>query len=261
MVRRLMIPTIVATCLLTAADALCPVTTTATTPMMGQAALANTIEVTDYSDLVSFAADVDEDGSVKIVPRRSSSSRRGDDSDSLPMPPVIQSIADERREFQLNLGKAMDTIRKDMPEILRKQPDYSIYHKDITVVDPSGVTVRGIDNYRSSIKFLQTFISFWFKKERSGLQFRMVYDFCRSSIKVSWNAVLIPKVPLGKPVYVDGISVYKLNPESGKIIEHKFENLIINNTPVVPPYGLFSMMQQDLVGLTPQRIPGIPAGI
>ena len=39
-----------------------------------------------------------------------------------PLPPVIQQIADERREFQLNLGKAMDTLKKDMPEILRRQP-------------------------------------------------------------------------------------------------------------------------------------------
>jgi hypothetical protein len=38
------------------------------------------------------------------------------------LPPVLQSIADERREFQMNLGKAMDTIRKDMPEILKRAP-------------------------------------------------------------------------------------------------------------------------------------------
>ena len=38
------------------------------------------------------------------------------------MPPVIQQIADERREFQMNLGKAMDTLRKDMPDILRETP-------------------------------------------------------------------------------------------------------------------------------------------
>lgn len=38
------------------------------------------------------------------------------------MPPVIQQIADERREFQINLGKAMDTLRKDMPDILTQNP-------------------------------------------------------------------------------------------------------------------------------------------
>ena len=38
------------------------------------------------------------------------------------LPLVIQQIADERQEFNMNLGKAMDTLRTDMPEILRKTP-------------------------------------------------------------------------------------------------------------------------------------------
>jgi len=172
------------------------------------------------------------------------------------LPPVLQQITDERKNFQVNLGKAMDTLRKDMPYILKQTPDWSIYHKDITVVDPSGVQLTGIDNYKSSIKFLQQFVNFWFQSERNGLQYRLVYDFARSSIRVSWHAVLVPKMPLGKPLHVDGISMYRLGPESGKIIEHKLENLSINNTPIMPPYGVFSLLQQEwgLVGS------GIPAG-
>ena len=38
------------------------------------------------------------------------------------LPPVIQSIADERREFQMNLGRAMDVIRGDYQEILKSTP-------------------------------------------------------------------------------------------------------------------------------------------
>lgn len=38
------------------------------------------------------------------------------------LPPVIQQIADERQEYNMNLGKAMDTLRKDMPEILKSPP-------------------------------------------------------------------------------------------------------------------------------------------
>lgn len=38
------------------------------------------------------------------------------------LPPVLQQITDERRNFQRNLGKAMDTLRKDMPDILKSQP-------------------------------------------------------------------------------------------------------------------------------------------
>lgn len=38
------------------------------------------------------------------------------------LPPVIQQIADERAEFQINLGRAMDTLRRDMPKILSRAP-------------------------------------------------------------------------------------------------------------------------------------------
>lgn len=182
------------------------------------------------------------------------------DENLMDLPPVIQQIADERREFQMNLGKAMDTLRKDMPYILKRSPDYSIYHDNIVVIDPSGVQLTGLDSYTSSIKFLQTFCKFWFQ-ERSGLQFRMVYDFARSSIRISWHAVLVPKVPLGRPLHIDGISMYKLDPSSGKIVEHKFESLMINDNKVMPPYGVFSLMQQELVSFGGHPGVGIPAGI
>ena len=38
------------------------------------------------------------------------------------LPPVLQQLTDERRNFQVNLGKAMDTLRKDMPYILKETP-------------------------------------------------------------------------------------------------------------------------------------------
>jgi hypothetical protein len=38
------------------------------------------------------------------------------------LPPVLQGIVDERAEFQMNLGKAMDTLRRDYPDILTKSP-------------------------------------------------------------------------------------------------------------------------------------------
>jgi hypothetical protein len=148
-----------------------------------------------------------------------------------------------------------------IPHIFNHLADYSIYHPEINVIDPSGVQLTGLESYKSSIKFLQTFVKFWFQ-ERSGLQYRMVYDFCRSSIRVSWHVVLAPKVPLGRPLHIDGISMYHLDPTSGKIDEHKFESLVINNTPVMPPYGVFSLLQQELTGsLAGQKGMGVPAGI
>lgn len=42
------------------------------------------------------------------------------------LPPVLQQIADERAEFHVKLGKAKDTLQKDMQEILRRTPGKSI---------------------------------------------------------------------------------------------------------------------------------------
>mmetsp|Transcript_16813 Transcript_16813/g.20182 ORF Transcript_16813/g.20182 Transcript_16813/m.20182 type:complete len:157 (+) Transcript_16813:2-472(+) len=153
----------------------------------------------------------------------------------------------------------MDTLRKDYPEILKKSPDFSIYHKDINVVDPSGVQLTGLSNYRYSFSFYQTIVKVLYSP-RSGLQFRMVYDFARSSIRVSWNVVLFPKVPMARPLYVDGVSSYKLDSKSGKITEHRIENLIVNGTPQAPPYGIFQMMREEMLSNRPVGVP-VGAGV
>ncbi len=44
------------------------------------------------------------------------------DAETRSLPPMLQNIADERREFEVNLGKAMDTLRKDYPNMHHKQP-------------------------------------------------------------------------------------------------------------------------------------------
>lgn len=191
------------------------------------------------SSRAALPSRVEEDSSIDISPQDTLTQENGG------LPTVLQLIVDERLEFNMNLGKAMDTLRKDIPEILRSSPDYSIYHPEISVIDPSGVRLTGLDNYKSSMAFFQTFITFWFSPS-SSLQYRMVYDFCRSSIRVSWNLVLIPKVPLGRPLFLDGISHYKLDASSGKVVEHKIENLVMNDTPVAPPYGIMSLLQQEM---------------
>lgn len=42
--------------------------------------------------------------------------------DKAPLPNVLQQIVDERQEFQIHLGRAMDTLRKDMQNILTESP-------------------------------------------------------------------------------------------------------------------------------------------
>lgn len=67
-------------------------------------------------------------------------------------------------------------------------------------------------------------------------------------------------MPLGRPLHIDGISMYHLDPTSGKIDEHKFENLVINGTPQIPPYGLFSLLENEITSFAQPGV-GVPAGV
>jgi len=221
----------------------------------------------------SFAPSVRSNNRVlqrTIIPARAAPSVDGipkaEDLDkvelSAPLPPILQQMADERREFEMNLGKAMDVLKKDYPKMLHKSPDFSIYHDSITVVDPSGVQLRGLKSYKGSFSFFQTLTKLFYSEEKSVLQNRMVYDFARSSIRISWNACLVPKVVGNRrnALYIDGVSVYKLDRVSGKIMEHKVENMIINNTPIVPPNGILTALSEELVGFNRGGVRS-PAGV
>jgi hypothetical protein len=87
----------------------------------------------------------------------------------------------------------------------------------------------------------------------------MIYDFARQSIRISWNVCLIPKVYGNRrnALYIDGISVYKMDSESGKIIEHKVEKMLINNIAVQPPYSILTTLKEELLA----PVERIPAGV
>ena len=59
--------------------------------------------------------------SVKEQKRKTKSPKEEDD-EVVPLPPVIQSIAEERVEYQMNVGKAMDSLRRDYQDVFTKKP-------------------------------------------------------------------------------------------------------------------------------------------
>lgn len=97
-------------------------------------------------------------------------------------------------------------------------------------------------------------LSLVYDTDRSVIQSRMVYDSTRTQIRVSFNAMLAPKLG-GKPVHVDGISVYSIDSiirdadgkrreQGGKIIEHRIEKMVVNGKTLAPPYfGVFGFEQ------------------
>jgi len=169
-------------------------------------------------------------------------------------------IVDERHEFELALGKCLDTLRQDYPKILINNPDFSIYHEKLETIDPSGVKLHGLKNYKQAWNFVHAIINVFYCPERSGLTFKMVYDMARNNIRVSWNAEIVPKAIFGgtkTTLHVDGISVYEISQLEGKITQHRVERLVINDTPVQAEKGLWYALMHDVIDPEVVPIPNV----
>jgi len=144
------------------------------------------------------------------------------------------------------LGKAMDTLRNDYPALLQELPDFSIYDEDIEVVDPSGFKLHNLDKYKGSFRFLHGMLNFFYDRSLSQLTFKIVYDCARKDIRLAWHAYLVPRAIYGgegNALYIDGISVYVLDRSSGLIVQHRVENLLLNDTPVKSPQSIVKAMR------------------
>lgn len=152
--------------------------------------------------------------------------------------------------------------------------DYSIYHPSITLKqsDNDQLSVSSLKSYKQTFGVIRTMLSLLYDTDRTVIQSRMVYDATKTQIRVSFNAKLIPKSLITRPIHIDGISVYSIdlsrkqyldtntkeiqvNDCAGKIIEHKLDKLLVNGQPLAPPYlnvfgldGMVGNRQGALVG-------------
>jgi hypothetical protein len=156
----------------------------------------------------------------------------------------------DRQEFEMNLGRAVDILKHDYPDILTEPPDYSIYDPNLEIIDPAGVKLHGLKNYRNAFRLVHTIVNLFYCPERSLLTYRLVYDWARNCIRVSWNAEVVPKKIFGgtkTTLHVDGISVYVMSSKSGKIVQHRVEHLMINDNLIAPERGIIHALQKQCV--------------
>ena len=59
---------------------------------------------------------------TKAEEGEASTSETDEELETMSLSPVLQGIVDERREYQMNVGKAMDVLRHDMRDILTETP-------------------------------------------------------------------------------------------------------------------------------------------
>ena len=117
-------------------------------------------------------------------------------------------------------------------------------------MDPSGVKLHGLKNYKNAFRLVHTVVNLFYCPERSLLTFRLVYDWARNEIRVSWNAEVVPKAIFGgtkTTLHVDGISVYVLDRASGKIVQHRVEHLMINDARVAPERGIIHALKNQVI--------------
>lgn len=156
--------------------------------------------------------------------------------------------SNEDDSFEIHLGRALDTLKKDYPHILTENPEFHIYAEDIEIVDPSGVKLHGVKNYRNAFRLMHAIVNVFYCPERSGLTFRLCYDMARSNIRIQWNAEVVPREIFGglrTTLHVDGISVYEISQLSGKITQHRIERLLINDMPVKPQQGIVAALRYE----------------
>ena len=94
------------------------------------------------------------------------------------------SIADAEREFEVNLGRAVDTLKSDYPALLTANPSWHIYHTDLEVIDPTGVSLHGLENYKKAFTFIHGVVKWFYCEEKSSLtSIRVGYDWARKCIR------------------------------------------------------------------------------
>jgi hypothetical protein len=161
--------------------------------------------------------------------------------------------AEDGADYYANMGDALRILRDDIPQLFRKELNYSIYRDDVMFTD-SRLEFQGIKNYK---------IIFWSLRFHGQLFFRHMNvdilriwqpeDYC---IKMRWKIVGIPRVWWEAEGVIDGISTYKLD-KKGKIYEHSITNVQLRDPPITNPllYGLnwvyYPNTEPQLGGLTP----------
>lgn len=158
----------------------------------------------------------------------------------------VSSQAEIEDSFEINIGRALDILRHDYPNLLTDDPDYSIYSNTIEIIDPSGVKVHGLRNYKAAFNLIHALIRVLYCEKRMTL--KLCFDKARQNVRIHWNVAVCPRFGnqnKNNMHHVDGISVYEFDKESGKIVQHRIENLLYNDTPVQPKEGVIALLRRE----------------
>ncbi len=112
-----------------------------------------------------------------------------------------------KSEYQLQVERAIDTLKQDLPTLFEKDISYDIYTQDIYFKDPVN-TFKWKFNYR---------IIFWTLRFHARLFFTEIYfdlhdvkQTDEETIKAYWTVRGTLRVPWKARIFFNGDSTYKL---------------------------------------------------
>mmetsp|Transcript_38621 Transcript_38621/g.88962 ORF Transcript_38621/g.88962 Transcript_38621/m.88962 type:complete len:372 (-) Transcript_38621:118-1233(-) len=155
--------------------------------------------------------------------------------------PSSDKTANEAQEFNLNVGSAIDTLRSDIPSLLHKAPDLSIFRDDVRVFDPNGEKLRGIAQYSQMYRVLRGMSSIALQ-DSSKIDARFFFDKSRSTLRSKVSAKLwIHGMPASaEPMHIDVVSSYEFD-SKGIVMKHTVDRVDIDGTRTEP----FKFMHAD----------------
>jgi hypothetical protein len=119
-------------------------------------------------------------------------------------------------EYQLQVNRAMETLKKDLPTLFERDISYEIYAKDIYFRDPVN-KFKGKFNYH---------IIFWTLRFHARLFFTQIYfdlhdvsQTAQDTILANWTVRGVLRVPWKARIFFNGYSTYTLN-KDGLIYNH-----------------------------------------
>lgn len=136
----------------------------------------------------------------------------------------------EEQEYNLAVGSAIDKLRTDIPLVLVKAPDLSIFSEDIRVSDPNGERLRGKQHYSQMYRVLRG-MSTIALQESSTVQARFFFDKSRSTLrsKVSVKLWLHGMKWDADPMRVDVVSTYEFD-SKGVVTKHTVDRVDVDGT-------------------------------
>lgn len=137
----------------------------------------------------------------------------------------------EAREYNLNVGSAIDTLRTDIPLAFLKEPDLSIFSEDIRVSDPQGEKLRGKKQITHMYRAIRGLSSVALQ-DSSTIQARFFFDKPQRTLRSKVSAKLrVHGMSMdAEPMHLDVVSTYTFD-SKGLVVHHTVDRVDIDGTP------------------------------